>query len=245
MHIKIILSFIICFSLFSTPALAVSPSPSSSPKPTLSPTSTPESSDSAKQSIRDRIEKVKNTNDPQVQGAMTNLRTPKFAFVGTLEKIVGQNLQIKTYKGTVQIVELDKQSVLLKNNKTIKFEDLELNSNVIVMGFRLESAYLGKRLIITDEGVIPPKRATIFGKVKLNQNKSILISTFASPNLLDLEIAINTKTKYFNLIDNTIKKTDFKPNDSLIAVFTGDYTATTSAIRIYSLSDKLLPTPSP
>lgn len=208
-------------------------------------TPTPEASSAGdiQQNVKDRIEKV--SSDPTVQGLMTAMRSPKFGIIGTLEKVVGSTLQIKTVKDATRVIELDKTAVLLKDNKPILREDVELNSPIVVMGFHNEDeTFLGRRLVVADDTIFPDKRLTILGKINTVTTKAINVATRVNGQMQNADIKISTKTAYYNLLDTTIKRTDLKPSDAIVAIIPGD-DASASATRVYSLSAKAIPTPSP
>jgi hypothetical protein len=238
-----IISFIaICsLSLFTAAsfAQAASPTPLASIAPSTS------ASDSVKQNIKERVEKIKQTTDPAVNGLMTSLRSPKFGLIGTLEKIVGSTFQIRNFRGKVHVVEMDKTATLLKNQKTIKREEIELNSPVLVMGYREnDDLYLTRRLVITDDATMPSTNVTLLGKFISSTTKGIKMQTRINNELTDYDMKISAKTSFLNTLNSAIKRTELKENDMLVAILP-DNQSSSSAIRVYSLSSRAIPTPSP
>lgn len=208
--------------------------------PTSDPSSTASiSSEQIRQNIKQRLEKIQQGTDPQVEGMMTSLKQHTFGVVGTLEKNVGSTLQIKTYKGDDRVIEMDKDAIMLKNGKEITKSDLELNTPVIVMGYvDSDSTYIGRRLVITDETVFPVPRETIFGKIVSLITRSISLLTHNQGSIDTLNFKLLTKTLYFDSIGQPIKRTDLLINDNVVLVLDTDPTASTSADRVYSLSAK-------
>ncbi len=215
------------------------------PKPTATPIPTPQSAtDSAMINIKQRVEMVKQTTDPQVKGMMTALKQVKFGIIGTLDKIVGSTLQIQTPRGVVRLAELDRLAIVLKGTKLIAHEDIELNIPVIAMGFvQKDGSLLVRRLILSDDSLFGTKRATVYGKVSTITTKAVDIHSYQNGQPVTLSIKLGTKTSYLNTLGNTIKRTDIKPQDPVIAVFS-DEVATASASRVYSLSPAAIPSPS-
>ncbi len=232
---------VVMFSVMTATVLAATPKPT----PGTSPSPTPQTaSDSAMINIKQRVEMVKQTTDPQVKGMMTALKQVKFGIIGTLDKIVGSTLQIQTPRGVIRLAELDRTAVVLKGSKPIAHEDIELNIPVIAMGFvQKDGSLLVRRLILSDDSLFGIKQAAIYGKVQSMTTKALNVNGFQNGQPTIISIKFGTRTSYLNTLGNTIKRTDIKPQDPVIAVFS-DEVATASAARIYSLSPAAIPTPS-
>lgn len=205
-------------------------------------------SDSAtKTMIKEQVEKAikQQATDPQVKGMVDALKTQKFGVVGTLEKIVGSSLQVRSVKGTLKLIELDRGAVIIKDSKQIAKEELELNVPVIVMGYRQnDDVLLGRRLIISDETIFGTKRATLYGRVKDITTKLLSILSFAKGGDVTVPIKISSTTTYLNTIGGSVKRTDIKANDPVIAVFADAQAGSASAKRVFTLSPAAIPTPS-
>lgn len=199
--------------------------------------------ESVQLNAKERMDKLMKSPDPEVQGLVTQMQSTKFGFIATLEKIVGSSLQLQTVNGSQKIVELDKQAVLLKNQKAISRSDIELNSPIIIMGYLdTNGVYLGRRLIIADDTIYPAKRNTVYGTITSLTTKILSIATKTDVGN-SLDIKLTSKTTYFNTLGNTIKRTDLKLQDPIIAILPDGPIATASALRIYSLSPKAIPSP--
>ncbi len=225
--------------------LIPSPTPADSVDTSPSPTPDLTATNSAVQNIKERVEKVKQTTDPTVKGMMTALRQQKFGIVGTIEKIVGSSLQIRTPKGDTRLAELDRDATLLKGQRPITREDMELNTPVIIMGFRQkDETLLIRRLIIADESILGAKRATVYGTVSSVTTKLLTLLSFRDGVQVSVPIHLSAKTVFLNMLNTAIKRTDMKLSDPAISIFSDLDTATASAQRVYSLSPKAIPTPS-
>lgn len=199
-------------------------------------------SPSALKNIKERVEKVMQTADPQIKGLVSNLKQSRFGITGSLEKIVGSTLQIRNTKGQLRVAELAPDAVLLKGTKPITREELELNSPAIIMGLRGDDQSLQvRRLVILETTPIDPQRLTLFGKVTSIKSNQISISNQIGGTLSSHTLAITSKTSYFNTLDNKIKRTDIVQNDLVVLVTSPE--ASTSALRVYSLSPKVIPSP--
>lgn len=241
--LSLIAILILCIGI-SGISLAHAASPS--PSPTTAPSTQPQTAtDSAMKNIKERVEMVKQTTDPQVKGMITALKQPKFGIIGTLDKIVGSTLQIKTARGTLRLVELDHNAVILRGQRPVARGDIELNAPVIAMGFRQteDDSLLVRRLILADESLFGTKRTSVFGKVDALTTKLLTLKTFYGKTAVTLPLKIAAKTTYFNTLNDAIKRTDIKVGDPVIAILPEGDVASVSAQRFYSLSPKAIPTP--
>lgn len=204
-------------------------------------------SDSATKSIiKEQVEKAlkQQANDPQVKGISESLRNQKFGVVGTLEKIVGSSLQIRSVKGTLRLVDLDRGAVIIRDQRQIAKEDLELNVPVIVMGYKQsDGTLLARRVVISDETAFGVKKASLYGTATEITAKAIGVQTFVKDKNTPFSIKLSNRTQFLNSLSSLIKRSDIKANDPLIAVFS-ESEASSAASKIYSLSPKAIPTPS-
>ena len=226
---------ILALTMSTTLAFAIT-----TPAPTTS-----SATNSALKNIKERVEMVKQTTDPQVKGMIDSLKQSKFGVIGTLEKVVGSTLQIKTPSGLVRLAELDRGAVVMKGSKAIFREDIELNVPVIAMGYRQkDNSLLVRRLILADDTLLGTKRQSLYGKADTNTVKSIGLSIFQNGQPSHAFIKISAKTLFFNTLDNAIKRADIKSNDPIVAILPMGDIASVSAQRVYSLSPRAIPTPS-
>lgn len=242
MQRSVLILTLILLSATITPVFAASPSPTALPVTTQD----SEATESVKQNIKERVEKIRQTTDAEVKGMMEALKSEKFGIIGTLEKIVGSSLQVRSWRGALRVIELDKSATLLKGKTTVVKDDLELNSPVILMGLRdRDNTLIGKRLLLTDESIFPTKRTTIYGKLSAITTKDLTLTSRKDGSMQPVTVKLATKTVYLNSIDGVMKRTDNKPGDPLIVVLPPEVTATVSAIRVYNLAPHAIATPAP
>ncbi len=195
---------------------------------------------SVTQDIKERVQKVLNSDDSKVNGATTKTT---FGIVGTLEKSVGSTLSIRSYNGQTRIVEVFKDAVIISANKQITKEELELNTPIVVMGTLDDNqTYTGKRIIVADDSVFPSTRTSTWGKVVSLTTRSIVLTPQSSTDTTSVTLPISTQTKYYNIADQAIKRTDLKPDDEIVVIAVQSQVATASALRVYSLAT---PAPTP
>lgn len=194
--------------------------------------------ESVQNNIKDRVEKIMK-NPTTVKSADTT-GDENFGVVGTLEKMVAQTLQVRTANNGIRIIELDKQAVILRDQKLIDKEELELNSWIIVMGtIDPSKGHVGKRVLVTSSSVTPAKRQTILGVYQSSTSKNLSlikgVSGFASKETF----LYSTKTTFLNILGQTIKRSDIKENDKLLLILPEQQDATPPAKRVYNLTPSL------
>lgn len=196
-------------------------------------------SDSAKSMIKEQVEKAikQQANDPEVKGMALALKSQKFGIIGTLEKIIGSMLQVRSPKGSLRLIELDRSAVILNQSRQITKEDLELNAPVIVMGYKQsDDTLLARRVVISDDSIFGNKRQSITGKLSDMNTKQITLSLQNAQGNIYQAVKYSAKTQFLNTLGMTIKRTDMKTNDQIVAIFNGEATASASAVRVYSLA---------
>lgn len=191
--------------------------------------------------IKEHVQRVIESGS-KVAGTSTEVKT--FAIVGTLEKSVGSSLQIKSYAGPMRVVELAKDVVLLKANKPIQKEELELNSPIMVLGTLDESeAYVGKRVVVSDESIFPTKRKAIWLSFNSSTTRLLKARSLGENGGQNIDIPITSGTQYVNILGEKINKATIQSTDPLIVILPETTAATASAKKVYSL--KLTATPIP
>ncbi len=202
---------------------------------TVSPFPSPSVDPAVTTTLKERVQRVLEAN-PQIRGSQSSDQST-FGLVGTLEKIVGSTMQIRTYQQKNRVVEVAKEAVFLKSNKPIQKEELELNTPVIVMGTIEDNTYIGRRFIVTDDTIFPTARQTIWATAISTTTRNITVSLFGASEGSQATFPINTQTSYVNLLGTKIVRGDIKPSTEVILVIPGsDATATASARRVYSLT---------
>lgn len=177
-------SLILLFSLLmfiAAPMVwAVSPNASATPKaspltttqPTPSPSTEPLSSPSAendaqvRQNIKDRIEKVIEEKATGENAALLKKR----AVVGQIERVSMESFVVKTQGKQQQTIKYlpEKTAVLyLPKLTATPLSEVELNSEVVVMGFVDEDDVLeARRVLVSPEPLFPARKEVLWGTVE-------------------------------------------------------------------------------
>lgn len=230
---SIICSFLLFLGTGSIPVHAATASPSASPQDDVR----------VNQNIIDR---VKQQVDEKVKGTTTNAKTV-FGFIGTLEKTVSTSLQVRTYEEKLRVIELDKDATLLKDAKAIPWADVELNSPVLVMGFFDPSSgvYQGRRLIVLGTAVTTPNQTSLAATFSTSTTKALTVNQTTNGQTSETKIPITSKTQYFNRVSAVIKRTELRSGDKLVVIEAENATASSSALRVYSLTTEPQATTTP
>lgn len=160
-------TLVLCSSLYlfqSSPSVsAQSPTPTKAATPTIS-------EDEVKNSLQERLKKAaqeKGEKADQVLGTKN-----KLAVVGKLSDISNNTLTIRARGETNELVTTDSETTFVRNNKTVKREDIQIGDWVIAMGQRGDngnSVVIAKRVVAKDKQTEYPKRIMVRGTVKTVQ----------------------------------------------------------------------------
>jgi hypothetical protein len=192
--------------------------------------------DSITQTLKDRVQKVMQSDGAQVAGTITEQKTT-FGLIGTLEKIVGSTVQIKTYQGVIRIAEVDKTAVIRRLGKVITYEELELNSPVIASGSVDQNGeYHIKSLRIVDDTIFPSRRQTVLGTLVTLTTRTLNFTPSGSQDGTPASAVITAKTSFMDILGQKVNRSLFKPGQQIVTVLPETSTATSSALRVYSLS---------
>ncbi|MEP7166616.1 MAG: hypothetical protein ABI758_01405 [Candidatus Woesebacteria bacterium] len=192
--------------------------------------------DSVTQTLKDRVQRVMQSGQGQVEGTVTEQKTT-FGLIGTLEKIVGSTVQIKTYQGATRIAEVEKTASIKRLGKVIAYEELELNSPVIATGILDPNGeYRVNSLKIVDDTIFPSKRQTILGTLETLTTRAITFTLVGPQEATSSSAVVTSKTTFLDILGQKVDKKLFKAGQQIIAVLPEGGSATSSALRVYSLT---------
>jgi hypothetical protein len=124
------------------------------------------SEEEVKNSLQERLKKAaleKGAKADQVLGAKA-----KLAVVGKLSDVSNNTFTIRAGGETNELVTTDNETVFVRNNKTVKREDIQIGDWVIAMGYRGDngnSVVVAKRVVAREKQTEYPKRTAVKGKV--------------------------------------------------------------------------------
>lgn len=157
---------------------AQSPSPSPSATPTVS-------EEEVQNSLQERLKKAAQEKSEKAESVLGAKN--KLAVVGKLSDVSNNTLTIRARGETNELVTTDGNTVFVRNNKTVKREDIQIGDWVIAMGYRGDngnSVVVAKRVVAKDKQTEYPKRTAVRGIVKsvqANKKSFILESDEAQP----------------------------------------------------------------
>ena len=210
----VLIILLLGLNLGTSHVLAATPSGSPTPTSSSSATPTPVSQDTIKQNIKDRIERVIENSS----SAGTKVVRKKQAFVGKIAKVTAESVVITTLQG-IETVRYNPQKTTvlsLPKLQTIKLEEVELNSFVIVMGYiQGEEAMEARRILVSAVPLFPLPREIILGTV------STIGTTSIDLRLRDdkfRSILLSKKTIYKNVEAKSLKRTDVEEGQEVMVI---------------------------
>lgn len=166
---------IIVFIILINPGVfAASPTVTAAATPTIS-------EEEVKNSLQERVKKAaqeRGEKADQILGAKN-----KLAIVGKLSDVSNNTLTIRARDETNELVTTDNETTFVRNNKTVKREDIQIGDWVIAMGYRGDngnSVVVAKRVVAKDKQTEYPKRTVVKGVVKsvVPNKKSFTLETY-------------------------------------------------------------------
>lgn len=192
------------------------------------------SADAVTETLKERVQKVLETQGAAIKGVTTQQRTT-FGIIGTLDKVVGSSIQIRTLAGELRIIELDPTTLITRQNRTLTRQDIELNIPVVVTGtINLDRAYTATTLELTDESIIPRDRSTLIGVFGQVTSRSLLFTSLGQNRGTSVQSPLRTSTQFLSALGTPIDRKTLKSGERIVVVTT-DTTATASAQRVYAL----------
>jgi len=211
---KILISLLIVFN-FSLYLLASAPL-------ALSQSPTPESSPAAKKTIDLKVQGARNWAKQKAREMIEKVRKgQKRAYVGEVLKISNSTIVLKTRLGEKQIEVDDQTTFIGTGRREIEFQDLEIGSFAIAMGYPEENGILKARRVVVIKKPKFPARIVAFGRVT-DQSSEEKIITVKHPKKGTLwSVEVTNQTRITKKIDGQLKKIKFEQitiGDRLVAV---------------------------
>lgn len=126
----------------------------------------PEASPAGEEVIDEKIKDVRDWAKEKAREMIEEAKKGrKKAFVGKISEIANTNLVIDTHLGEKQAKTDEETKIIGLGKKEIEFEDLEIGSFVIAMGYLEETGVLNARRIVISKRPKVPARLVAFGKV--------------------------------------------------------------------------------
>jgi uncharacterized protein (UPF0335 family) len=94
--------------------------------------------------------------------------------IGKIERVSEETMNVRTRKGNV-IVSFSQQVQLLQDNKPVQKKDIEVDSDVILIGRDEGEDFVTQRVIISRKPLQPTERNIVVGNVVKTDRRSITV----------------------------------------------------------------------
>lgn len=161
------------------------------------------SEDEVKNSLQERLKKAAQEKGEKADQVLGDKN--KLAVVGKLSDVSNNTLTIRSRGETNELVTTDNETTFVRNNKTVKREDIQIGDWVIAMGYRGDngnSVVIAKRVVAKDKQTEYSKRVAARGIVKSKQagKKSFTVETDgAKPASYTVVIPSKSEVKIDNI----------------------------------------------
>lgn len=201
----------------------------------------PSSSDEAQvqQNLKDRIQKVVEEKRDQVKGIISDGQT-KRGFVGIVRRVSEEALNLETPNGTV-ILSLTEDVTLLEGTRSIEISDVEIENEMIVMGYQDGDEFEPRRLVLSKTPLKPAPRTVAVGNVQEITRTSV---TLLERGKTDPTVySLNTQTEYTDMSNEEIALADIEEGQDILIISVAEDANSQSlnnsvgrAIRVHSLA---------
>lgn len=171
----------------------------------------------------------------------------KKAFFGQIADIFNHTVILQTHLGQKTAKIEEDAEIINEGRKEINFDDLEIGTYVIAMGFtETPEKLLTKRLVVTPKP-LRANRLALIGRITAIENEGLVIEPLGKDT--SWEIEITGKTVITQKIDSKIRKVDFEEitENTLVVIggiSKGETELEAKAIHLLSLPESS-PTPTP
>ena len=194
MNKRIILTTLsLLFLVLAKPTLAQEATSSGSPTPA-----------ETTQELRERIQRIVEEKSDQIKGVIDELSQNKRGFIGQVERVTEESLTITNSKGT-EIIPVDEQVTLLKNNQEISIDKVAVDDWLVVMGLIVDDTFTPKRILVSSASLRPKNHLVVMGTIIEQSSKEI---TILSRQNEEMSFTINSKTKYQDRGGETVRSSE-------------------------------------
>ncbi len=157
------------------------------------------------QELKERIQRIVEEKSDQIKGVIDQLSQNKRGFIGQVERVTEESLTITNSKGT-EIVSVDEEVTLLKNNQEISIDDIAVDNWLVVMGVIEDDAFSPKRILVSSASLRPKNHLVTLGTIIDQSSKKI---TILSRQNEEITFNIDSKTDYQDQDGKDASSNDF------------------------------------
>jgi hypothetical protein len=165
--------------------------------------------------LKKRIEKVAKRD--QVRGAISNLFSDKFGFVGEVSRLSQEALTVKQ-NGDSRILPLTENITIVRAGKKIKAEEIEVGNWVTVLGMGTNEKFTPEIIIVSASALKPKQKVVMLGTITKITKTNITI--MARGDQGEQTFILPKAAKFENADGGTLKVTDFEEDLSVLVVGT-------------------------
>lgn len=207
--------------------LIASPSPSPSPSPSSNP-----SDDQTTQSIKDRITKIMEKRGDQVKGIIDQVGVTKRGFIGEVERVTDKTITVKNTKGS-EILTLENDVILIKENKRISIDDIAVGDWVIAMGYVDKGQFSLKKVVVSSASLMPPVYNTYLGSIQSIAKNQTQLEIMPRGATQAVTITLNKQTVFEDAQSQTIDRRTLQTDlECLVISYTDNDTQVAKVVHL-------------
>jgi hypothetical protein len=162
----------------------------------------------ATEALKNRVEKV-----VQEKKSPENNGQTKRGFVGQVERVSEETVTVSNPKGT-QIIPLNNQVSLEKNDKNIEVKDIEIEDSAIILGIQEKDNFTPVKIIFSEKDLRPKSQLVVIGALTDIGNNQLTLECRRESK--EHQIVLNNQTKYEDIAEETITKAGLFENMQVI-----------------------------
>ena len=177
-------------------------------------------------SLEGKVKDIRDAVKEKVQERLDEVQKgQKRAFVGEVSDLTNHTLILTVRQEEKQVRVSDEATIINLKRQEIDFEDIEIGSHVIAMGYLEENGILDGRRIVVTEKPTPPVQRVAFGEMtdKSTEENVLTVKHPKKETVWSVEVTSKTRvTKKEDEEMETIKFDEIEIGDHLVAIGSPD-----------------------
>jgi hypothetical protein len=135
---------------------------------------------------------IENGHNRQNNSNAAEIKISPKAYYGTITDKTDASLQIRSFRGEIQQIAIEKESVKFirtdNNSVAVNYEDIGIGDNIIAMGFKNANDILdARRIVAVPHTPLPAKRIVVMGTVKNNDKLKFNMEQNNTQNVFQID----------------------------------------------------------
>lgn len=214
-------TFLIIFlftSLFSTPVLAQTVTPSSSEVQKFR--------EVVQQKVKEKLQLLNQEVAPN----------PKKAYMGTVTAITDTSLTINSQNISHEFLFDDTTVFINLKQSKVKKTDLKVGQEILVLTLKGSNGTFAKRVIWVESKKIINQKVIALGSIAdISTTTSVLVLISNNDKNRELQIKVDSNTEILSLDKKTLKFSDLKKGQKIVCIYSNTQNSTYPALRIIKL----------